>query len=346
MTHACQNKGCQAWQADCLSQARQCIANGMRGHGMPKEGWPGMASKGQGNGQGMTQGMPKEGVAKAWQADCMSPGKAMHCSWHANSKGGQGMTHARIACHRQGNDSRHAKRGWPSGKMACHRAGALACQTKVCPRHDSRHAKKGWARHGKLIACHRAGQCIGCQDQGRPRHDSRPIEGLAKAWQAMMSRARQCMPKQGVPTAWQADCFTGQGNHCHWPRQGMTHGMTKQEFMASQFLAPGKEFIATAFETKGWHDKARWQADCLSPIKSMHCSRHAKTKGGQGMTGMASRLLVTGQGIFYSRHAKKRGGQGMARRGMPRPRVAKPWQASCWVPSRWVMLGIGNQVAG
>ncbi|KAG5552927.1 hypothetical protein RHGRI_010905 [Rhododendron griersonianum] len=43
-------------------------------------------------GQGMTHGMPKEGVAKAWQADCMSPGKAMHCSRHAKTKGGQDMT--------------------------------------------------------------------------------------------------------------------------------------------------------------------------------------------------------------------------------------------------------------
>ncbi|KAG5552928.1 hypothetical protein RHGRI_010906 [Rhododendron griersonianum] len=42
-------------------------------------------------GQGMTHGMPKQGVAKAWQADCLSPGKAMHCSRHAKTLGGQGM---------------------------------------------------------------------------------------------------------------------------------------------------------------------------------------------------------------------------------------------------------------
>ncbi|KAG5553548.1 hypothetical protein RHGRI_011422 [Rhododendron griersonianum] len=40
----------------------------------------------------MTHGMPKQGVAKeAWQADCLSPGMAMHCSRHAKTKGGQGM---------------------------------------------------------------------------------------------------------------------------------------------------------------------------------------------------------------------------------------------------------------
>ncbi|KAG5552965.1 hypothetical protein RHGRI_010950 [Rhododendron griersonianum] len=41
----------------------------------------------------MTHGMPKQGDAKAWKADCLSPGKAMLCSWHAKTKGGQGMTH-------------------------------------------------------------------------------------------------------------------------------------------------------------------------------------------------------------------------------------------------------------
>ncbi|KAG5552902.1 hypothetical protein RHGRI_010869 [Rhododendron griersonianum] len=45
------------------------------------------------SGQGMTHGMPKQGEAKAWQANCLSPGKAMHCSRHAKTKGGQGMTH-------------------------------------------------------------------------------------------------------------------------------------------------------------------------------------------------------------------------------------------------------------
>ncbi|KAG5553034.1 hypothetical protein RHGRI_011032 [Rhododendron griersonianum] len=35
--------------------------------------------------------MPKEGVAKAWQADGLSPGKAMHCSRHAKTKVGQDM---------------------------------------------------------------------------------------------------------------------------------------------------------------------------------------------------------------------------------------------------------------
>ncbi|KAG5552939.1 hypothetical protein RHGRI_010919 [Rhododendron griersonianum] len=36
-----------------------------------------------------------------------------------------------------------------------------------------------------------------------------------------------------------------------------------------------------------------WQTDCMSPGKAMQCSWHAKTRGGQGM---ASQFFVTGQG--------------------------------------------------
>ncbi|KAG5513014.1 hypothetical protein RHGRI_038587 [Rhododendron griersonianum] len=155
---ACQKKG---WPRHgkpiACHRARQCIA-----HGMPREGvakaWqadcmsPGKAmhcsrhAKTKG-GQGMTHGMPKEGVAKAWQADCMSPGKAMHCSRHAKTKGGQGMT------------------GMASRLLVTGQANALltACQ------------KKGWPRHGKPMACHRARQCI-AHGMPRPR--------VAKTWQA------------------------------------------------------------------------------------------------------------------------------------------------------------------
>ncbi|KAG5562138.1 hypothetical protein RHGRI_005005 [Rhododendron griersonianum] len=98
-------------------------------------------------GQGMTHGMPKEGAAKAWQADCMSPGNAMHCSRHAKRRGGQGMA-SRLHVTGQGN------------------ALLTACQDQGWPRHD---------RHGKPIAYHRASQCIG---HGMPK------EGVAKAWQA------------------------------------------------------------------------------------------------------------------------------------------------------------------
>ncbi|KAG5562145.1 hypothetical protein RHGRI_005014 [Rhododendron griersonianum] len=54
------------------------------------------------SGQGMTHGMPKQGEAKAWQADCLSPGKAMQCSWHAKTKGGQDMA-SRLLVTGQGN---------------------------------------------------------------------------------------------------------------------------------------------------------------------------------------------------------------------------------------------------
>ncbi|KAG5552971.1 hypothetical protein RHGRI_010956 [Rhododendron griersonianum] len=152
---ACQNKG---WPRHgkpiACQQARQCIAHGM----------------------------PKQGVAREWQADCMSPGKAMHwprhdsrhakprggqgmasrllvtgqgmhCSRHSNSKGGQGMTHNMVS---------HAKirggQGMASGLLITRQGNALliACQNKGRP------------RPGKLIACHRARQCI-AQGMSRPK---------------------------------------------------------------------------------------------------------------------------------------------------------------------------------
>ncbi|KAG5553022.1 hypothetical protein RHGRI_011012 [Rhododendron griersonianum] len=53
-------------------------------------------------GQSMTHDIPKQGVAKAWQADCLSPGKAMHCPRHAKTRGGQGMA-SRLLDTGQGN---------------------------------------------------------------------------------------------------------------------------------------------------------------------------------------------------------------------------------------------------
>ncbi|KAG5552976.1 hypothetical protein RHGRI_010961 [Rhododendron griersonianum] len=46
-------------------------------------------------GQGMTPEMPKQVVARAWQTDCLSPGKAMRCSRHAKTRGGQGCAQRR-----------------------------------------------------------------------------------------------------------------------------------------------------------------------------------------------------------------------------------------------------------
>ncbi|KAG5553550.1 hypothetical protein RHGRI_011424 [Rhododendron griersonianum] len=57
--------------------------------------------------------MPKQGVAKAWQADCLSPGKAMHSSRHAKTKGGQGMTH--------GMPKQGEAKAWQADCL-CHRA--------------------------------------------------------------------------------------------------------------------------------------------------------------------------------------------------------------------------------
>ncbi|KAG5552920.1 hypothetical protein RHGRI_010892 [Rhododendron griersonianum] len=99
-----------------------------------------------------------------------------------------------------------------------------------------------------------------------------------------------------------------------------------------------------------------WQTNCQSPGKVMQCSRHAKTKSGQGMThGMPKQgdakawqadCLSPGKAMQCSRHAKTKVGQGMAKpiachrerqcnaHGMPRPRVAKAWQADCLSPGK------------
>ncbi|KAG5552934.1 hypothetical protein RHGRI_010914 [Rhododendron griersonianum] len=114
------------------------------------------------------------------------------------------------------------------------------------------------------------------------------------------------MPIPSVPKAlitakaWQAD-FQSPGKAMHCSRhaktksgQGMTHGMPKQgvaKAWQADCLSPGEAMRCSRHAKQGV--AKAWQADCLSPGKAMHCSRHAKTKGGQGM---ASRLLVTGQG--------------------------------------------------
>ncbi|KAG5552922.1 hypothetical protein RHGRI_010898 [Rhododendron griersonianum] len=94
--------------------------------------------------------------------------------------------------------------------------------------------------------------------------------------------------------------ITGQGNALltacqdqEWPRHDSMHAKTRGgKGMASRLLVTGQgNAMLTTCQDQGWprHGKA----DCLSPGKAMQCSRHTKTKGGQGM---ASRMLVTGQG--------------------------------------------------
>ncbi|KAG5552974.1 hypothetical protein RHGRI_010959 [Rhododendron griersonianum] len=111
----------------------------------------------------MTHGMPKQGVAKSWQTDCLSSGKAMHCSRHAKTRGGHGMA-SRLLVTGQGN------------------ALLMACQNK------------GWLGNGKAIACHRARQCIG---QGMA--PGMPKQGVVKAWQAdCLSPGKECIA-HGIP---------------------------------------------------------------------------------------------------------------------------------------------------
>ncbi|KAG5565534.1 hypothetical protein RHGRI_001437 [Rhododendron griersonianum] len=88
-------------------------------------------------GKGMAHDMPKQGVAKAWHTDWLSPGKAMDCSRHSKIRGGQGMT-SQFLVTGQGD------------------ALLIAFQNK------------GWPRHGKPIAYHRVRQCI-AHSMTRPR---------------------------------------------------------------------------------------------------------------------------------------------------------------------------------
>ncbi|KAG5552969.1 hypothetical protein RHGRI_010954 [Rhododendron griersonianum] len=103
MTHGMPKQGvAKSWQTNCLSPGKAMLCS----RHAKTRGGQGMASRllviGHGNallracqnmgwlgngkpiacfrarqciGQGMAPGMPKEGVAKAWQADCLSPGK-------------------------------------------------------------------------------------------------------------------------------------------------------------------------------------------------------------------------------------------------------------------------------
>ncbi|KAI8522313.1 hypothetical protein RHMOL_RhmolUnG0006800 [Rhododendron molle] len=71
------------------------------------------------------------------------------------------------------------------------------------------------------------------------------------------SKKRPKRPRQGKPIA------------CHQARQGIAHGMRRPSAAKS------------------------WQADCFSPGKARHCSRHAKTKGGQAKThGMPNQAVA------------------------------------------------------
>ncbi|KAG5552943.1 hypothetical protein RHGRI_010923 [Rhododendron griersonianum] len=297
-------------------------------------------------GQGMTHGMPKQGEAKAWQADCFSPGKAMHCSRHAKTSGVQVMASRFLFTGQGMHCSRLSETKGGQGltpvmpKQGVDKAWQTDCLSPGKGMRCSRHAKtrggqddgphKGWPRHGKLIACHRARQCIA-----------------------------HGMPKQGVAKAWQVDCMSP-GKAMHWPRHDSRHAKTRGgQGMASGLLVTGQGkamHCSRHAKTKGdqvmTHGMPKqgeakvWQADSLSLGKAMHCSWHAKTKGGQGM---ASQLRVTGQDNAlltacqdqgwprHDRHGKPiachRARQCIAH-GMPKQGVAKAWQADCLSPGK------------
>ncbi|KAG5565524.1 hypothetical protein RHGRI_001427 [Rhododendron griersonianum] len=231
-------------------------------------------------GKGMALGLQIQGVTKAWQTDCLSPGKAMDCSRQSKIRGGQGMT-SQLLVTGQGDALLTAfqNKGWPRGGqgmtnrlLVTGQGNALLTvyQDQGWPKHDSRHAKtrgglgmasrllvtgqgnamlkasqnKGWPRNGKPIACHRARQCI---DHGMPRLR------VAKAWQA------DCLsPGKAMRCSRQAKERGGQGLANQWPTTGEGNA------------------VLTACQNLGW---------------PRHSSQHAKTWGCQGM---ASRLLISG----------------------------------------------------
>ncbi|KAG5553017.1 hypothetical protein RHGRI_011006 [Rhododendron griersonianum] len=90
--------------------------------------------------------------------------------------------------------------------------------------------------------------------------------------------------------------------------EGIGSRTIEKILQARQGIANGKAIKAKA-----------WQDDCLSPGKAMHCSRNAKTKGGQGMT-----HSMTKQGVAKAWQADCLSpGKECIAHGMPRPRVAK-----------------------
>ena len=120
---------------------------------------------------------------------------------------------------------------------------------------------------------------------------------------------------------------------CHRARQGIAHGK--------------------AIKAKAW------QADCFSLGKAMHCTRHAKTKGGQGMThgmpkqGLAPKLLGNGNQAVGQRwaSAKKllgKGNQAVGQRWASAKKLLGNGNQA--VGQRWAsakkLLGNGNQAVG
>ncbi|KAG5565520.1 hypothetical protein RHGRI_001423 [Rhododendron griersonianum] len=95
----------------------------------------------------MTLRKPNHGVAKAWLADCLSSGKAMHCSRHAKIRGGQGLA-SRLLVTRQGNAllMTFQVQGWPRHDLRLAIKGVIMASQADCLSpgkavHHSRHAK-------------------------------------------------------------------------------------------------------------------------------------------------------------------------------------------------------------
>ncbi|KAG5565536.1 hypothetical protein RHGRI_001439 [Rhododendron griersonianum] len=95
----------KAWQADSLSpgKAMHCLRHAIPNMAKAKltkcqnKGWPRhyMPIVFHRARQCIAHGIPKQGVFKARQANCLSPGMAMHCSRHYKTNGGQGIAHGK-----------------------------------------------------------------------------------------------------------------------------------------------------------------------------------------------------------------------------------------------------------
>ncbi|KAG5552898.1 hypothetical protein RHGRI_010865 [Rhododendron griersonianum] len=137
----------------------------------------------------MASQLPIIGQGNALLTACQDQEWPRHDSWHAKNKGRP--RHGKpIACHQARQCNAHGMprqrlaKAWQNRLLVTGQGNAMltACQDQ------------GWPRHGKLIACHRARQCIG---QGKTH--GMPKQGVAKAWQAdCLSPGKECNA-HGIP---------------------------------------------------------------------------------------------------------------------------------------------------
>ncbi|KAG5552967.1 hypothetical protein RHGRI_010952 [Rhododendron griersonianum] len=135
-------------------------------------------------GQGMTHCMPKQGVAKIWQADCFSPGKAMCCSWHAKTRGAKAWQANCLSPGKAMHCSRHVKTKGGQG------------MTHGMPKQGEAKAwQANYLSPGKAMHCSWHAKTKG----GQGMNHGMPKQVVSKSWQAdFLSPGKECIA-QGIP---------------------------------------------------------------------------------------------------------------------------------------------------